>query len=86
MNSRQILGKLEKQIPRKLQQRHGKIPSRSNSRTNQTFTSKDEQIEQFKNEIQQLKQLKENSIPSNTEKAKTTHRPKKVHEASKSGS
>ena len=47
-----ILRKLEAQSPRKLQQRHGKIPSRSNSKTNQTFTSKDEQIEQLKNEIQ----------------------------------
>ena len=34
-NERQtILGKLETQNPRKLQQRHGKISSRDNSKTN----------------------------------------------------
>ena len=46
-----ILGKLEAKISRKLQQRHGKIPFRSNSKTNQTFTSKGEQIEKLKSEI-----------------------------------
>ena len=35
-----ILGKLEAQNPRKLQQRHVKIPSRSNPKTNQMFTNK----------------------------------------------
>ena len=80
-----ILGKLEAQNPQKIKQRHDKIPSRSNSKTNQTFTSKEEQIEQLKNEIQQLKQLKQNNTPSNTENAETTHRPKNVHAVSKSG-
>ena len=46
-----VLGKLEVQYPRKLQQRQGKIPSRSNSKTNQTFTSKAKQIKQLKNKI-----------------------------------
>ena len=53
-----ILGKLEAQNTRKLQQRHGKIPSRSNSEIDMTFTSKEEQIEQLKSEIQQLQQSK----------------------------
>ena len=60
-----ILGKLEAQNSRKLQQRHGKIPSRSNSKTNQTFTSKDKQIEQLKSELRELKLSKENTTPSN---------------------
>ena len=68
-----------------MQQRHGKIPSRSTSKINQTFTSKEKQIEQLKNEIQQLKQLKENITPSNTGNAETTYRPKNVHTASKLG-
>ena len=76
------LGKLEAQKSGKMQQRHGKIPSRSNSKTNQTFTSKDEQIEQLKNEIQQLKQLKEKNTLSNTENAEKTQRSKAT---SKSG-
>ena len=80
-----ILGKLEVQNSKKLQQRHRKIPSRSNSKTNQTFTSKDEQIEQLKSEIQQLKQSKENTTPSNIENKETTHKPKNLHTASKSG-
>ena len=67
---------LQAQNSKKLQQRHGKIPSRSNSKTNQTFTSKDEQIEQLKSKIQQLKQSKENTIPSNIENTETTHKPK----------
>ena len=78
--SQAILGKLEAQHPRKLHQRNGKIPSRSNSKTNQAFTSKDKQTEQMKNEIQQLKQLQENNTRSNTENAE-----KNVHAASKSG-
>ena len=79
------LGKLEAQKSGKMQQRHGKIPSRSNSKTNQTFTSKDEQIEKLKNEIQQLKQLKEKNTLSNTENAEKTHRSKNLQAASKSG-
>ena len=59
-----MLGRLEAQNSRKLQQRHGKIPSRSNSETNQTFTSKVEQIQQLKSEIQKLKQSKTNNILS----------------------
>ena len=43
-----VLGKLEVQYPRKLQQRQGKIPSRSNSKTNQTFTSKAKQLNNSK--------------------------------------
>ena len=50
-----VLRKLEAQNSRKLQQRHGKMLSRSNSKSNQTITSKDEQIELLKNEIRQLK-------------------------------
>ena len=42
-----ILGTLEAQNSRKLQ-RHGKIPSRSNSKTDQTFTSKHEQLKNSK--------------------------------------
>ena len=68
-----------------MQQRHGKMPSRSTSKINQTFTSKEKQIEQLKNEIQQLKQLKENITPSNTGNAERTYRPKNVHTTSKSG-
>ena len=79
------LGKLEAQKSGQMQQRHGKIPSRSNSKTSQTFTSKDEQIEQLKNEIQQLKQLKEKNTLSNTENAEKTHRSKNLQAASKSG-
>ena len=45
------LGKLEAQNIRKLQQRHSKMPFRSNLKTNQTFTSKYEQTEQLKNEL-----------------------------------
>ena len=78
-----ILGKLVAQNPRKLQQRHGKIPSRSNSKTKQTFT-KGEQIDQHKNKMQQLKQSKKRNTPSNIENAETTHRQNKVHAASKS--
>ena len=79
-----ILGELEAQKPSKLRQRHGKIPSRNNSKTNQTFTSKDKQIEQLKNEIQQIKQLKESNTPSYTENAETTHMTKSLDAASKS--
>ena len=79
------LGKLEAQKSGKMQQRHGKIPSRSNSKTNQTFTSKDEQIEQLKNETQQLKQLKEKNTLSNTENAEKTQRSKNLQATSKSG-
>ena len=79
------LGKLEAQKSGKMQQKHGKIPSRSNSKTNKTFTSKDEQIEQLKNEIQQLKQLKEKNTLSNTENAEKTQRSKNLQAASKSG-
>ena len=79
------LGKLEAQKSGKVQQKHGKIPSRSNSKTNKTFTSKDEQIEQLKNEIQQLKQLKEKNNLSNTENAEKTQRSKNLQAASKSG-
>ena len=43
-----ILEKLEAQNTRKLQQRHCKIASRSNAKTDQAFTSKDKQIEQLK--------------------------------------
>ena len=50
------------------------------------FTSKNEQTEQLKNEIQQLNQVKENSTPSNTSNVETTHRPGNVHVASKSRS
>ena len=77
-------GKLEAQNPRKLHQRHGKIPSSSNSKTDQVFNSKDEQTEQLKNERRQVKESKKKRAPKNTENAKTTHRPKNVHVASKS--
>ena len=80
-----FLGKLEAQNPRKLQQRHGKIPSRSNSKTNLTFNSKDERIERLKNEIRQLKQSKKNNTLSDTQNAETTRTSKNVHAASKSG-
>ena len=81
------LGKLEAQKSGKMQQKHGKIPSRSNSKTNKTFTSKDEQIEQLKNEIQQLKRTKYNkkNTLSNTENAEKTQRSKNLQAASKSG-
>ena len=42
-----ILGTLEAQNSRKLQ-RHGKIPSRSNSKTDQTLTLKHEQLKNSK--------------------------------------
>ena len=46
---------------------------------------KDEPNEQFKSEVQQLKQLKKNNTPSNIENAETTHRSKNAHTSSKSG-
>ena len=79
------LGKLEAQNPRKLQQRYGKISSRSNSKTNQMFTLKDKQIEKLTNEIRRLKQSKKNNTSSDTGNVETTHRPKNVHVASKLG-
>ena len=56
--SQSILGKLETQHLRKLQQRHCKLPSRSNWKDEQKFTSNEEQIEQLKSELEQLKQSK----------------------------
>ena len=49
-----ILEKLEAQNPRKRQQEHGRIPSRRNLKSNQTYISKEKQIEQLNNELQQL--------------------------------
>ena len=43
-----ILGKSEAQNTRKLRQRHGKIPSRSSSKTHQTCTSKTSQMDNLK--------------------------------------
>ena len=58
-----ILGKLKAQNLIILQQRDDKIPSRGNSKTNQTFTSKEKQIKQLKNELQQLKTIKKQQPP-----------------------
>ena len=80
-----MLGRLEAQNSRKLQQRHGKIPSRSNSETNQTFTSKVEQIQQLKSEIQKLKQSKTNNILNKLKTQKQHTSKKNVYTASKSG-
>ena len=52
--NQRILGKLEAQNPRKRQQEHRKIPSRRNLKSNQTYISKDKQIEQLNKELQQL--------------------------------
>ena len=68
-----FLGKLEAQNRRILQQRHGNIPCRSNLKTYLTFTSKDEHIEQLKNEIRQLKQSKKNKTASDCKPKNTTH-------------
>ena len=43
---------------RKLQQRHCELPSRNNWKDEPKFFSKEEQIEQLKSELEQLKQSK----------------------------
>ena len=52
---------------------------------NLTLTSKDERIEQLKNEIEPLKQSKKSNNPSNNESAETAYWLKNMHAVSKSG-